>query len=103
MIAYCRASGLVEFADACPPGCVWVAESSDEDLLKRFIRDNARRAARYAIEKAGRGHRRVELPDPHLIAPGVPEGRDVSARVVALTRWCWWLQSRAPKEVKVSS
>jgi hypothetical protein len=69
LIAYCYRTGLIEFGYAVPKGCLTIAKSIREDVLRSVVSGNARHAY---------------PPSTDLLVPGIPEAPDDHAAVKAI-------------------
>lgn len=79
-LAYCFASGHIEFGHRCPSGALPMARGP-ERTVRELIEGNCRH-----------GYDGVTL-----LVPGVPEAPDQSAGVAALERFLDWLRPSAKK------
>jgi|GEM_PF-1135831 len=76
IIAYCWATGLIEFATELPPEAIEIARG-DASLVRDLIARTSRL-----------GHRNEPL------VPGVPESTDQASKGDALGAWLLWLKGR---------
>lgn len=76
-VAYCWASGLIEFGESVPEGAIPMVSGDDQKV--RELMDAVARIA----------HDNVTL-----LVPGVPEADDDKAKHAALQKFLGWLRSR---------
>lgn len=84
MIAYCWASGLIEFGCTVPSGAIVIATGATAPLHK-LIEPTSRLAY-----------------DGALLVPGVPEAADQQAAGDALAKHLHWLGQHAPPGITVA-
>lgn len=87
MIAYCWATGLIEFGDQVPEGALSIASGAPQ-LLRAVISVRARH---------GKG-----ASEGKLLVPGVPEAPSDQAKGDALQAWLAWC-AQLPKGLRWSA
>jgi hypothetical protein len=101
MLAYCFASGQIEFGRRKPKGAIVIARG-EASALHDFICSVSRHG--YSTESVG--GRRTKIPGSDtLLVPGVPEAEatnDQSAKGDALEKWLTWIAQHAPAGVTVN-
>ena len=76
-VAYCWASGLIEFGESVPEGAIPMISGDDQKV----------RALMDAVA-------RIAYDNVTLLVPGVPEAGDDAAKYAALQKFLAWLRSR---------
>lgn len=76
-VAYCWASGLIEFGESVPEGAIPMISGDDQKV--RELMDAVAR---------------IDHDNVTLLVPGVPEADDEDAKYAALQRFLDWLRSR---------
>lgn len=99
MIAYCYASGLIEFGAKLPDGALPIAHGPAK-ALREFIEAKARHG--YKSEKIYGRLTKIAGTDC-LLVPGVPEAPNQTDAVDSLMAWQRWIKPHAPKTVRVSA
>lgn len=83
-IAYCWASGQIDFGPKVPDGAIEIARG-DADLVRQVIIATARHGKRMLTSA---------VEELTLLVPGVPEAADQVAAGDALGAWLLWLKGR---------
>ncbi|WP_164633814.1 hypothetical protein [Rhodopseudomonas sp. BR0G17] len=102
MMAYCWASGLIEFGQRTPKGAILIAHGK-AGALREYIDGVARHGYQTRIHKG----RRIKIEgSDHLLVPGVAEaGTAISKHAsgeLALAEWLDWISKRPPAGVSIS-
>jgi hypothetical protein len=87
MIAYCYASGLIEFGQRIPDGAIIIA-SGDAKAVRGLIESTARHG--YSTHLV-RGRPTMIPGSDTLLVPGVPEAVDQSHGISALCDYKEWI------------
>jgi hypothetical protein len=99
MIAYCYASGLIEFGNKLPNGALPIAKGPAKKLLD-FIEPVARHG--YSTREVD--GRPTKIPGSDcLLVPGVPEAPDQFTALNALQTFQSWIRHQAPEGVTVGA
>jgi hypothetical protein len=97
MIAYCYASGLIQFGRKTPDGAIAIAAGPAKPL-----RDLIDARARHGYETRKVKGRPTKIPGTEcLLVPGVPEAPDQEAGGDALGAFCKWIGEKPPKGITV--
>lgn len=97
MIAYCYASGLIEFGRKVPDGALPIARGPAKKL-REFIEPLARHG--YSTHKVNGRPTRIPGSET-LLVPGVPEAPSQHAGLDALMAFKKWIRSHAPDGVTI--
>jgi hypothetical protein len=92
-LAYCFASGQIEFGPRCPDGALPLVRGSDKKL-RDFICGVARHG--YATELVDGRPTKIRGTDT-LLVPGVPEAPDQSEAMTALQAFMRWIAPAAKR------
>lgn len=97
-LAYCWASGLIEFTDSkLPADALPIARGPDKD-----VREFVEVKARHGYKTRDVNGRPTKIPGTDcLLVPGIPEAPDQGAAYDALRAWAGWIKDHAPKGVTV--
>ena len=97
MIAYCYASGLIQFGRKTPDGALAIAAGPAKPL-RELIDARARHGYRTRKVKG----RPTKIPGTdHLLVPGIPEAPDQDIAGDALAAFCKWIGEKPPKGITV--
>lgn len=92
MIAYCWASGHIEFGDRTPPGAIPIARGST-----RAVHQNIVATARHDKHQLTNS-----VEHAALLVPGIPEAPDQQRAGDALELFLLWLKQRESKHFRVA-
>lgn len=93
-LAYCFASGRIEFGSRCPKGAIPLLRGEDKK-----VREFVEPLARHGYSTRLIDGRRTKIPGTDtLLVPGVPEAPDQSAAMDALQAFMAWIGPFAKRE-----